>query len=68
MRKKMKITVAQNEEFMRDTWVLFAAQTVANETLRWKISLHGAHLITHGDKELYRGFAFDEANCAWEDA
>jgi hypothetical protein len=41
---------------------------VAFERLRWQTNMLGAILITHGSKELYRGFAVDKAIEAWDAA
>lgn len=68
MARQQDIDKSEYEEWRRATWTDYASCTVAFERLRWQTNMLGAILVTHGSKELYRGFAVDKAIEAWDAA
>jgi len=65
---KQEINQEELKKWRREKWVEYASVRVALERLVWAINLNGAYLVTHGDKELYRGFSFGPAKAAWDGA
>ena len=65
---KLEINKEEFEKWQREKWIEYAAVRIRYERLVWSVNLNGEHIITFGDNELYRGFAFDTAKAAWDGA
>lgn len=66
MKKKIEINPEELQDWLQNTWHLYASQGFNGELLRLWINSLNQYRVVYGDEILYEGSQMTHALSAWE--